>query len=106
MTAVDTNLAKLAGVLPTQHTRAATQTRAKPIKPKESKPKEEERVGESEEEIIQFSFGLRKSLRKQLAQLAMDEDTTMRAFVLNALKEKGLTVTNDDLLDMRKSKNV
>jgi hypothetical protein len=27
---------------------------------------------------------------------------TMRAFILNALKERGLTVTDDDLLDLRR----
>jgi hypothetical protein len=31
-------------------------------------------------------------MRKQLARLASDADMTMRAFVLNALKEKGLSV--------------
>lgn len=54
------------------------------------------------EPSVQFSFGLRKSQRKELARLAADEDMTMRAFILNALKEKGLTVTDDDLLDLRR----
>lgn len=27
---------------------------------------------------------------------------TMRAFILGALKERGLTVTEDDLLDLRR----
>ena len=54
------------------------------------------------EPVVQFSFGLRKSQRKELQRLAADADTTMRAFILNALKEKGLSVTDDDLLDLRK----
>lgn len=54
------------------------------------------------EPIVQFSFGLRRSQRKQLARLAADSDMTMRAFILNALKEKGLDVTSDDLLDLRR----
>ena len=54
------------------------------------------------EPIVQFSFGLRRTQRKQLARLAADEDMTMRAFILNALKEKGLEVSDEDLLDLRR----
>jgi hypothetical protein len=54
--------------------------------------------------VVQFSFGLRRSLRKELDQLALANDTTMRAFVLSALKEKGLSVTDTDLLDLRKQR--
>ena len=54
------------------------------------------------EEVMQFSLSLRKSLRKELAQLAVDADMTMRAFVLKALKEKGLSVLDEDLVDRRK----
>ncbi len=56
------------------------------------------------EEITQFSLSLRKDLRKQLARLADEADMTMRAFVLNALKEKGLSVRADDLADLRKER--
>ena len=52
--------------------------------------------------VIQFSLSLRKGLRKQLAQLAADADMTMRAFVLEALREKGLAVRDDDLADLRR----
>lgn len=58
----------------------------------------------SAEPSVQFAFELRKSLRKELARLSADADMTMRAFVLNALKEQGLTVTDDDLEDLRKGK--
>lgn len=54
------------------------------------------------EPIVQFSFGLRKSLRRELQHLAADADMTMRAFILDALKQKGLSVTDDDLLDLRR----
>lgn len=54
------------------------------------------------EPVVQFSFGLRRTLRKELQRLAADRDMTMRAFILDALKEKGLSVTPDDLLDLRK----
>jgi hypothetical protein len=56
------------------------------------------------EEVIQFSLSIRKGLRKQLARLADDADMTMRAFVLDALKAKGLDVRPDDLLDLRKER--
>lgn len=54
------------------------------------------------EPVVQFSFGLRKSQRRELQRLSADVDMTMRAFILNALKEKGLAVTEDDLLDLRR----
>ena len=57
-----------------------------------------------DEPIVQFSFSLRKSLRKELARLADDYDMTMRAFILQALKEKGLNVTETDMLDLRKER--
>ncbi len=56
------------------------------------------------EPIIQFSLSLRRGLRKQLARLADDADMTMRAFVLDALKAKGLDVRADDLADLRKDR--
>jgi hypothetical protein len=61
------------------------------------------RAGEGEP-VIQFSLSLRKSLRKQLMLLASNADMTMRAFVLHALKGKGLDVQPDDLLDLRKER--
>lgn len=94
---IQTNLAELAGTLPSQ-------------RPPEPRPIVAE-VPEAtrailrqtpEEPVIQFSLSLRKSLRKELARLAADADMTMRAFVLNALKEKGLAVRDDDLADLRK----
>jgi hypothetical protein len=54
------------------------------------------------EPVVQFSFSMRRSLRRELDRLAADSEMTMRAFVLGALREKGLTVTDDDLLDLRK----
>ena len=99
LAAVETDLSKLAENMPSQH-----------VPPKIEPPKKEARrarekvVEQPGEAIIQFSFGLRKSLRKQLVSLANDADMTMRAFVLDALKSKGLGVTDGDLIDMRKQK--
>ena len=99
LAAVETDLAKLADNMPSQH-----------VAPKVDSPKREARrarkkvVEQPAEPTIQFSFGLRRSLRKQLVSLANDADMTMRAFVLDALKSKGLRVTDGDLIDMRKQK--
>jgi hypothetical protein len=49
------------------------------------------------EPLVQFSMRMRKSLRRELDRLAIDNDTTMQA-----LRDKGLSVTDDDLLDLRK----
>jgi hypothetical protein len=88
---VQTNLAALANALPTQHV-----ARAAPVAAAS--------VARASEDAIQFSLSLRKSLRKELARLADDADMTMRAFVLMALREKGLSVTDEDLLDLRKER--
>lgn len=81
-------LAPTAAELPTQNVATARPPKAETPAPSEP--------------VVQFSFGLRKSLRKELSRLASDEDMTMRAFILDALKEKGLSVTDDDLLDLRR----
>ena len=47
-------------------------------------------------------IGLRKSQRRELQRRSADADMTMRAFILNSLREKGLTVTEEDLLDLRR----
>ena len=57
------------------------------------------------EPVTQFSLSLRKELRKELANLARDADMTMRAFVLLALKDKGLSVRDDDLVDLRRERH-
>jgi hypothetical protein len=47
----------------------------------------------------------RRACRRDFASgLGSDADTTMRAFVLNALKDKGLDVQPDDLLDLRRER--
>ena len=49
--------------------------------------------------IYYFWFKFR---RKELVMLANEKDMTMRAFVLDALKAKGLNATDDDLIDRRR----
>jgi hypothetical protein len=89
LASVTADLSALAQTMPTQRA-AVSEPRAKAVAPAE--------------EVIQFSLSLRKGLRKQLARLADDADMTMRAFVLDALKAKGLDVRPDDLVDLRKER--
>jgi hypothetical protein len=111
LASVTTDLSALAGMMPTQHA-AVIPIRSQPEPVPSAAPapgqaaadEPKPRPSKKQEEIIQFSMGLRKSLRKQLARLASDDDMTMRAFVLSALKEKGLSVDEDDLLDLRKER--
>ena len=88
---VQADLAALAEPFPTQNVSARGATKQHPAS-----------GIEEGEEVIQFSLSLRKSLRKELARLAAETDLTMRAFVLSALKEKGLNVSDEDLVDLRK----
>jgi hypothetical protein len=74
---------------------AATMPSQKPLSVVRSAPSEPK---------VQFSFNMRKSLRRELDRLAADADTTMQSFVLHALRDKGLSVTDDDLLDLRKQR--
>ena len=92
---VTANLEELANTFPSQHVKEPTviSSAVEATKPT---------LKIVTEPVIQFSLSLRKSLRKELAQLASDEDMTMRAFVLDVLKAKGLNVTDDDLLDRRR----
>lgn len=98
---VQTDLAALAGMLPTQH--VTQREPGMPLTVPAASPSSETRAGQGED-VIQFSLSLRKSLRKELARLADEADMTMRAFVLLALRERGLHVTDEDLLDLRKER--
>lgn len=100
LASVTTDLSALASMMPTQKPGAAAPAAVAPPAALKIAP-----VPQREEEgVIQFSLSMRKELRKQLARLASDADMTMRAFVLNALKEKGLSVRDDDLIDLRKER--
>ena len=54
------------------------------------------------EPLVQFTLRMRQSLRRELDRLAVENDTDHAGLVLSALKDKGLSVTDDDLLDLRK----
>ena len=57
---------------------------------------------EEQERQSQFTLKMRASLHKELARLALDSGMTMRGYIMDALKSKGLSVTEADLVDRRK----
>ena len=106
LASVTADLSALAQMMPTQRPAATAPAPAvseppslKVVAP--SKPK----ATVEDEKVTQFSLSLRKELRRQLARLADEADMTMRAFVLNALKAKGLAVRPDDLVDLRRERH-
>ena len=107
LASVTTDLSALASMMPTQRPALAvapplaSTPRLAPVTAREELARNERT---REEQAIQFSLSMRKDLRKQLARLASEADMTMRAFVLNALKEKGLSVRENDLIDLRKER--
>jgi hypothetical protein len=111
LASVTTDLSALAMGVPTQRTPSAPAPAAAPVAPAAAEPtlkvvpKPKPKTEPEPEPVTQFSLSLRKTLRKQLSRLADDADMTMRAFVLNALKDKGLSVRDDDLADLRKERH-
>ena len=111
LASVTADLSALASMMPTQRSITAPPA-APPAAPVVADPPALKTVATPKapakpapEPVIQFSLSLRKELRKQLARLADEADMTMRAFVLNALKAKGLSVRDDDLTDLRKERH-
>lgn len=60
------------------------------------------RARRAPEPLSQFTLKLSAAQHKQLQVLAFEADMTMRGFVMDALKDKGLSVAAEDLLDRRK----
>jgi hypothetical protein len=107
LASVTADLSALASAMPTQRPAAAASApvaaATEPAGLKVVPPKPKAKV--EAEPVTQFSLSLRKDLRKQLARLADEADMTMRAFVLLALKAKGLSVRDDDLVDLRRERH-
>ena len=60
------------------------------------------RSGAKSEPESQFTLKMRRSLHRELARLAFEAEMTMRGFIMKALKDKGLKVTQADLVDRRR----
>lgn len=58
----------------------------------------------TDEGIVQQTFNIRPSLRKQLHRLAAEDDKTVGGFILAALRAKGLNVLETDITDGRKAR--
>ena len=55
------------------------------------------------ERNAQYLLKMTRDQRRQLVKLAALEDMTIRGFILNALKDKGLDVTEEDMIDLRRT---
>jgi len=55
------------------------------------------------ERSAQYLLKMRHEQRKQLSRLAMMEDMTIRGFILAALRDKGLEVSEEDMIDLRRT---
>ncbi len=57
----------------------------------------------SPEPVSQVTIKMRESLHRELARKAFNSGMTMRGYIMRALKQAGLGVTEADLVDGRKS---
>jgi len=58
--------------------------------------------GDTPEKLCQFTLSMRESLHRELAMLAVAEGMTMRGFIMQALRDMGLDVRDQDLVDRRR----
>lgn len=54
----------------------------------------------SSEMTVQFKVS--PALKKEIYRSALERDETVRAFILKALKDRGIAVSDNDLVDRRK----
>ncbi len=54
------------------------------------------------EKLCQFTLSMRESLHKELAMVALADGMTMRGLIMRALRDLGLDVRDDDLVDRRR----
>ena len=54
----------------------------------------------SNESAIQFKVS--PELKKEICRSALERNETVRAFILRALKEQGLSISDSDLIDRRR----
>jgi hypothetical protein len=55
----------------------------------------------SAEKTVQFKVS--PELRKEIHRKALERDETVRTFILKALKTRGITIADRDLVDRRKA---
>ena len=54
-----------------------------------------------DEKTVQFKVS--PELRKEIHRTALERDETVRTFILKALKQRGITIADGDLVDRRKA---
>ncbi|MEZ5595613.1 MAG: hypothetical protein R3E84_04350 [Pseudomonadales bacterium] len=54
------------------------------------------------EKTCQFTLTMRESLHRELAVAALASGMTMRGYIMRALRDMGLDITDADLVDRRK----
>jgi uncharacterized protein (DUF1778 family) len=54
----------------------------------------------SSEMTVQFKVS--PELKKEIHRSALERDETLRSFILKALKDRGIAVSDNDLVDRRK----
>ena len=74
-------------------------TRPPAPRPRASRAPEPENGSEP---VSQVTIKMRESLHRELARKAFNSDMTMRGYIMRALKQAGLGVTESDLVDGRK----
>ena len=92
---VSNALAGLAEDLPVQRSPKEIKREAR-TKPKAKK------VVVVTEPVSQFTLKMRESLHNELKKLAVNNDMTIRGFIMEALKARGLAVTEQDMADGRR----
>jgi hypothetical protein len=50
-----------------------------------------------------IQFKVTAELKKEIHRSALEQDETVRTFILKALKGRGISVSDDDLVDRRKA---
>ncbi len=81
--------------------RAARQ--ASSLKAKSQRARRPKEPLKSPEPVSQVTIKMRESLHRELARKAFNSGMTMRGYIMRALKQSGLGVTEADLVDGRKS---
>ena len=56
----------------------------------------------SEEALSQVTLKMRESLHRELARKAFNSGMTIRGYIMRALQQTGLGVTESDLVDRRR----
>ena len=51
---------------------------------------------------VSVQFKVSTVLKKEIYRSALERDETVRAFILKALKDRGIAVSDGDLVDRRK----